>query len=87
VDQTISIAYAGGQITGDTGRVKVKLGSRVRIVVTSDVVEELHLHVYDVERAVAPGAPGEIVFTADVPGQIELELHEAGKPLVRLVIA
>jgi hypothetical protein len=87
VDLVLSISYAGGEITGDTGRVPVKLGSRVRIVVTSDVVEELHLHVYDRTVPVAPGSPAEIVFTADVPGQIELELHEASRALVRLVIS
>lgn len=87
VDQTISLTYAKGEITGDTGRVPVRLGSKVRIVVTSDVAEELHLHVYDVVKPVTPGIPTELLFTADVPGQIELELHDARKALVRLVIS
>lgn len=87
VDQVLSISYAGGELSGDTGRVPVALGSKVRIVVTSDVVEELHLHVYDRTVPVAPGSPAEIVFTADVPGQIELELHDAKRAVVRLVIS
>jgi hypothetical protein len=87
VDQQIALTYAGGKVTGDTGRVPVRLGSKVRIVVTSDVAEELHLHVYDREVPVQPGVPAEIVFTADVPGQVALELHEAGTVLVRLVIS
>lgn len=87
VDQTLTLTVAGGKVSGDTGRVKVALGSRVRIVVTSDVAEELHLHVYDLEKAVSPGQPAELLFTADVPGQIELELHGSGQVLTRLVIS
>ena len=87
VDQDITVTYAAGKATGDTGRVKVALGSRVRIVVTSDVAEELHLHVYDVKELVTPGQPAEIVFTADVPGQVELELEQSRTTLVRLVIS
>lgn len=87
VDQDIALTYAAGGVTGDTGRVKVTLGSKVRIVVTSDVAEELHLHVYDVRKVVTPGQPTEILFTADVPGQVELELEQSRTTLVRLVIS
>lgn len=87
VDQDITLTYATGKVTGDTGRVPVRLGSKVRIVVTSDVAEELHLHVYDVKKALTPGQPTEILFTADVPGQIELELEQSRTTLVRLVIS
>lgn len=86
-DQQLTVSYAAGKITGNTGRVAVKLGSKVRIVVTSDVPDELHLHVYDLKRALRPGVPAEIIFTADVPGQIELELEKARRQLVRLVIS
>ncbi|MDP3714221.1 MAG: hypothetical protein Q8R60_17240 [Mycobacteriales bacterium] len=87
VDQDISLTYAAGKVTGDTGRVTVTLGSKVRIVVTSDVAEELHLHVYDVKKVVTPGQPTEVLFTADVPGQVELELEQSRTTLVRLVIS
>lgn len=87
VDQLLVLTYARGVVEGDSGRVRVALGSRVRIVVTSDVAEELHLHVYDVTRQLAPGKPSEIVFTADVPGQVELELEGTRTTLARLVIS
>lgn len=86
IDQDIVLGYAAGTVTGG-GRVKVALGSKVRIVVTSDIAEELHLHVYDVTELVTPGQPAEIVFTADVPGQVELELERSRTTLVRLVIS
>lgn len=87
VDQLLVLTYARGVVEGDSGRVQVALGSRVRIVVTSDVADELHLHVYDVTRQLAPGKPSEIVFTADVPGQVELELEGTRTTLARLVIS
>lgn len=87
IDQDIAITYADGKASGDTGRVSVALGSRVRIVVSSDVAEELHLHVYDIKKVVTPGQAAELVFTADVPGQVELELEQARTTLVRLVIS
>src|SRR5436309_11004053 len=43
----IRISYAGGTVTGDTGRVHVALGSTVALVVTSTVADEVHLHGYD----------------------------------------
>lgn len=87
VDQTITRAVTGGKVAGGSVRVPVKLGSTVRLVVTSDVSDELHLHVYDVKEPVTPGRPSEIVFTADVPGQIELDLEGARLTVVRLVIS
>ncbi len=39
---TISVTYAGGNITGDTGRIKVKAGEGVTINITSDVADEVH---------------------------------------------
>lgn len=87
IDQQLVIRYTGGVVEGDTGRVKVALGSRVRILVSSDVAEEGHLHTYDIDKLIPAGGSAEWVFTADIPGQIELELHEAKKSLVRLVIS
>ena len=43
--------------------------------------------VYDVKKVVTPGQPTEVLFTADVPGQVELELEQSRTTLVRLVIS
>ena len=70
-----------------TGRVAVKLGSRLRLTVTADVTDEIHVHVYDLKKAVAPGAPTSIEFVADKPGQMEVELHDTALTLVRLIVS
>ncbi|MCF6746297.1 hypothetical protein E9529_18875 [Blastococcus sp. KM273128] len=82
----IEVAFAGGRVTGDTGRVPVPLGEPVTVVVTSDVADEAHLHGYDVLAALVPGQPAELAFDATIPGVFELELHDAGTVLLTLQV-
>jgi hypothetical protein len=84
---TLALTVAKGKVTGDTGRVKVPLGSRVRITVTSDVADEIHVHLYDLKQEISANQPGSIEFTADKPGVIEVELEHAKLPLTRLAIS
>lgn len=83
----VEVRYAGGQVTGVESRVNVTLGEQVVLRFTSDVVEEIHVHGYDLYTDLAPGTPAEIAFTADIPGSFEVELHEAGRPLFQLRVA
>lgn len=83
----VEVTYAGGEVTGVESRVSVKLGEKVVLRFTSDVAEEIHVHGYDLYTDLAPGAPAEIAFTADIPGSFEVELHEAGRPLYQLRVA
>ncbi|MCF7549458.1 hypothetical protein [Pseudonocardia sp. WMMC193] len=84
--QTVRVAYAGGQVTGDTGTVPVTLGSQVHLEIGSDTAEEAHLHGYDKAVQVPAGGTATIDFTADVPGEFELELHHSGEPLATLQV-
>jgi hypothetical protein len=85
--QRIVVTVAGGQVTGDTGRVPVAAGEQVTLVVTSDVADELHLHGYDLRTALTPGTPAELSFAATVPGVFEVELHDAGTVLLTLQVS
>ena len=84
--QRIEVQVTGGQVTGDTGRVPVASGEHVTLVITSDVADEVHLHGYDLEAALAPGQPAELAFDATIPGVFEVELHEAGTLLLSLQV-
>ena len=77
----ITIKYANGQVSGDTGRVTVKSGDEVRITVSSDVNDEVHVHGYDLMQDVTPAKPATITFQANVPGVFEVELEHRGKQL------
>lgn len=69
------------------GRVPVELGSEVRLVVTADVSDEVHVHGFDLLESVAPDRPAEIEFTADIPGVFEVELETTHMNLLDLEIA
>jgi hypothetical protein len=67
-------------------RATVELGRTVRIVVSSDQADEVHLHGYDLDAPTGPGAPGVIEFVADQAGLFELETHETGLVLLQLQV-
>ncbi|MCU1691398.1 MAG: hypothetical protein JWM64_489 [Frankiales bacterium] len=84
--QLVSLTVAGGKVTGDTGRVSVEEGARVRITVLADVADEVHLHGYDLMQTTSVGSPAVLEFIADRPGVFEVELEGAGLPLTRLAV-
>jgi hypothetical protein len=76
--QTIRIVVAGGRPVGGIRRATIEQGTRVVLVVVSDVSDHVHLHGYDVMVDVAPGSPGRLPFRATVPGRFEVELEDRG---------
>ena len=84
--QVIAVAVTAGDVSGATGRVVVELGSEVRIEVTADVVDEVHVHGYDLTVDTVPGRPVIVEFTADIPGVFEIELEESKLPLTQLQV-
>ena len=85
--RTVEVAYAGGQVTGTSGREEVPVGEQVVLRIASDVAEEVHVHGYDLEGAVPAGGSVDIPLTASIPGVFEVELHESGKVLFQLRVA
>ena len=83
--QVAEFTFSGGKVTGDS-RVTVKLGDQVTIRVTSDVAEEVHVHTYDRMVDLEPGVPGEVTFTADIPGVHEVELEDSAHHLTSLEV-
>ena len=85
--QRLTLTVANGKVTGDTGRIKVKLGSVVRLVVTSDVADEVHVHTYDKHLDLAVGQTGTLTFTANIPAIVEIELERSKLLLTRLQVS
>ena len=86
-DDTIRVEFAGGEVVGGVQRFPVEVGSPVRIEVTSDIAEEVHLHGYDVFVDVAPGTPAVLEVQADIPGVFEAELEGSHLPLLELEVS
>ncbi|HVE98802.1 MAG TPA: hypothetical protein VNA12_06460 [Mycobacteriales bacterium] len=84
--RVIQVAVSGGKVTREARRVDVARGDAVRIEVTSDVADEVHLHTYDIRAAVGPGGPATLAFTATIPGQFEVELEQSHLLLVVIAV-
>lgn len=84
--KVIEVTYAGGQVAGGAQRTTVGLGETVRIRVTSDVADEIHVHTYDVRADVTPGQPAQLELVASIPGRHEVELEKKRKQLLVLEV-
>lgn len=71
---TITVDVTGGQVSGGERREVVTLDETVRLEITGDAADEVHVHTYDLHADVGPGSPAVIEFTADIPGVHEVEL-------------
>lgn len=82
----VTIEVTDGAVIGPE-RVKTDVGSKVRITVTSDAADEIHVHGYDLMQDVRAGEPATITFVADAPGVFEVELEDAKLPLFELEVS
>jgi heme/copper-type cytochrome/quinol oxidase subunit 2 len=85
--RTIQVQVTGNQVQTAERRVKVPLGTQVRLEVTADRADEVHLHGYDRKVDIEPGRMAVLEVTADTPGVFEVELEEAGLKLVELQVS
>ena len=75
--QAFRINVKGGVVDGDTQTFTVKKNDRVRIVVSSDAPDQIHLHGYDIEKEATPGKPARFDFKANIEGAYIIESHAA----------
>lgn len=80
------IRLRGGKPVGGVAELDFDKGERIRIVVRSDVADELHLHGYDVTRDVAPGKPARFSVEATIDGRFELETHHGGVQVAEISV-
>lgn len=83
--QRIEVTVSGGEVDGP-GTVAIVAGGQVELVVTSDVADEVHVHGYDIHQDVGAGETVTVAFTADIPGEFEVELEERETHLVTLQV-
>ena len=92
---TFELKVEHGAVPANMRLIRVKQGDSVKLRWRSDRPITLHLHGYDIERKVVPGAVAEMAFTANVTGRFPVEEHRAETggghshgqaPLVRLEV-
>jgi hypothetical protein len=86
-DVTINVTVANGKVTPSGATIKAKAGQTVLVTAVSDAADEVHIHGYDKELPLTPGKPASVKFTADMKGTFEIETHESGKLVAKLVVS
>ena len=84
--QVVEINYVNGAVQGGVSRTPVQLGRKVRLVVNSDVADEVHVHGYDLKAEVPARGTGTVEFMADQAGVFEVELESRGAQLAQLEV-
>ena len=76
----------GGKPAGGARRLEFKRGDLVRFSVHSTVADEVHIHGFDIEKALPANRIVVFSFSADIEGVFEVELHEADMKIAELRI-
>ncbi len=74
-------------LEGGPRREEVALGDEVTLRITSSVVDEVHVHGYDVTADLIEGGSTDLTFEATIPGVFEVELENSGRLLIRLEVS
>jgi hypothetical protein len=78
------VRVRGGEPVGGVQQLEVRRGDRIRFRVVADADDEVHLHGYDVEKAVGPGRRATFDVEATIEGRFEVELHGTGTQIARV---
>jgi FtsP/CotA-like multicopper oxidase with cupredoxin domain len=71
---------------GGVKEVAVESGDTVRLAVTSNRPEEVHVHGFDRSAAVGPGRTARLSFPADLEGVFEVELEGSDTQIAELTV-
>lgn len=84
--RSTAIRVRAGRPVGGVKRIRVKSGRTVRLAVTADAPEEIHVHGYDIEEELTAGRAANLRFPAELEGIFEIELHGSGELLAELEV-
>jgi hypothetical protein len=80
------IAVENGKPVGGVKKITVNKGERVRLAVSSDVADEIHVHGYDLMKDVDAGGTVNFSFKADIDGGYEIELEDHKQQIAELEV-
>ncbi len=83
---TVAVSVRDGKVSPKPRRVEVPLGSTVELQITSDVDDEVHVHGFDVEKALDAGVTTTVKLQATEAGLFEVETHETELELLQLEV-
>jgi heme/copper-type cytochrome/quinol oxidase subunit 2 len=81
-----NITVKNGKPVGGVQEIKVKKGDQVRLLISSDVKDEIHVHGYDLHADALPGRRVGMTFKATSDGNYEIELEGRKEQIAQLTV-
>jgi hypothetical protein len=81
-----TVRVRGGAPVGEVRTLSYRRGDRIRLRITADAPDEVHVHGFDVEKPVGPDKPARFNIEADIEGRFEVELHGTGTQIATLEV-
>ena len=83
----LDVTIARGQVTPTTATLGAKVGRPITVRVTSDAIDELHVHSSPDHKFQVAAAPNQTFqFKVDVPGTVEVELHHLDRTIATIQV-
>ena len=79
--QAFALVVQKGKVVSGTGDITVHQGDTVRLMVTNDADNEVHIHGYNLMVDLEAGKPGTITFVANASGRFPFELEKTKQEL------
>jgi len=73
--RSVDLVISNGELPQDQRLVAVSQGDELTLRLTSDKPVAVHLHGYDIEEKLSPGATVLLRFTARATGRFPIEVH------------
>lgn len=83
----IDVTIKGGAVTPTNEQLKGKVGQPIVVRVNSDAADELHVH-SNPEHSfkIEPRNGQQFQFTVDVPGTVDIELHQLNRTIASVQV-
>jgi len=83
----VDVTIKGGEVTPTNEPLQGALGEPIVIRVNSDAADQLHVHSNPEHTfTVEPKNGQQFQFTVDVPGKVDVELHQLGKTVATIAV-
>ena len=83
----ITATIAAGSVTPTNAQAEAAVGQPIILAVSSDVADSIHVHsipehVFEIQ----PRPAQRFEFTVDVPGSVDVELHDLNRTIVTIAV-
>ncbi len=83
----IEVTIKGGTVTPTNEQLQAAVKEQIIIRVNSDVADELHVHSNPEHTFKIEAKPAQTFqFTVEVPGQVDVELHQLNKTIATIAV-